>query len=221
MYLCEIVVFSRSRQYVADMSNQPITAYLDKLKQTEPVVVIQVKCWHAQSRTRYVEQPDGRHKIQRYTERIQSYFMEENFAFTSWKDVTEEYPVQLLDHAVIRATMSIRVQCEDKCTEKMLQDRVEELVSEHKKRDQEITVTVNVQLASFQEEMVGITDPTKKPFCLNSVSFWIWSLSGLTMGYRWWLDCIATRVPITIKKSICVTPRDPRHSSEVAILASE
>jgi len=206
LYLVECYTSSSRKYLTNEADKESVFEYVDRMKQNAPQIWWKVECYHYETRVRTVTRKDAngheRTHHETYQEKVTTWRASDNYKYRSWEDVStllvgmDEY---LLTKLSLYKTFSFaneqtRFDYESKAAYfRMINNR-----------DVHQSFHWGIEIDGFQTKILAEVQPGVKPPCLSSRHFWIFSLLGLTVFYRWWFEAQCGRKKLVFNKCVSI-----------------
>ena len=200
------------KKYVSSiLADVAVVNFVEKLKRTDPEILMMVECYHWETRTKIVTKTDanGNTKVRVETKqkRVTTYTEHRAFPFSYAEDISNPEGPEFDRYRVTRLKLTSDVGYGDEETERKFQEMRQQMINENKHRDTLIDFTFYIVIDGFKKRICAYTDPKHYQFWMNSWCFWIASLLGLTWLFRIIFIWKTRKCEYTMKKLIYFNPR--------------
>ena len=216
--------FCTEYRYLQSMlGRESILDYLTRLKDTKPVRMMKLSCYHYELRTKSVNYTDatGRteNQLETFQEMVESYSEKKQFDFGYFRDISGSFDKITKGSGIAKVKLSKEVVFGDQITQQEFERRKEEFKNMNAHRDEYPNVSCEDDLYGFKEHVCAPC--SVDTWWTNSFVFFIFVLFGLSWPYRLVLNWTMKEGHYHIRKEIFLHqpfPSIPTSSQSHSIL---
>ena len=198
-------LFSNEKQYITNILPE-ISAieFVNKLRNTDSERVMQIRCFHWETRERTFISRDSQGTAeattQTYQKMVTTYTESQNFPIQFTQDISDHDGLKFNQHGATRLKLIPDIQYGDTETEEKFEEMRAQMIAENEHRDERIAFTFHDSIPGFKRRIC--TYPNNRPFWLNAKYYWVTLAVGLTWIYRSIFLRKTAKCEYTIKKLI-------------------
>ncbi|XP_065664971.1 uncharacterized protein LOC136086671 [Hydra vulgaris] len=205
LYILIEAQFCNEKKFVESTYDvDEIDTYLKMIYEKEPLVSINIECYHYDLNPRLIPYADTNGQLQARVEidreKVISYSDSLIFNFRTWRDVSDQSQVPNTRARVTSIKLSKAFTICDERTSREFSTAKSNFIEANKNRDTYINTYTEVNIHGFKERVIGFK--SNRPFWLNQYCFQLAHFLILSWPFRWLLNCNTQEVDHRIVKEI-------------------